>query len=338
MLPRNKIPNPKSTNPKFLHAFTLVELLVVITIIGILISLLLPAVQSAREAARRLQCSNSLKQLGLAALNHEQAMGFFPGGGWGDQWAGDPDRGFGGKQPGAWVYVSLPFMEQQALFDMGKNGDEAGRSKKATVPLSCLHCPSRRAAITYPFTIQSTYAYFNITPGATIARCDYAGNAGDVYSGSISGPGSLETGDSWSASTWASQPGGDSASTGIVHIHSQVTMASIRDGTSNTYYAGERYVNPEHYYDGLSYDDDQGWDVGLDPDNARWTVNSESYQPMQDRPGATMGGSFGSAHSAGFNMIFCDGSVHSISYSIDLAIHSYLGNRKDGQTIDGAKF
>ena len=105
------------------RAFTLVELLVVITIIGILIALLLPAVQQAREAARRAQCSNNLKQASLAMLQHEEKYKFLPTGGWGWFWVGLPDRGMGKTQPGGWLYCILPFIEQQPLYDLGSDGD-----------------------------------------------------------------------------------------------------------------------------------------------------------------------------------------------------------------------
>ena len=100
------------------RAFTLVEPLVVITIIGILIGLLLPAVQAAREAARQLQCRNNLKQLALAALDHEHVNHWLPTGGWGSTWVGDPDAGFGTLQPAGFFYNVLPYMEQQALHDL----------------------------------------------------------------------------------------------------------------------------------------------------------------------------------------------------------------------------
>ena len=89
------------------NAFTLVELLVVIAIIAMLVTLLLPAVQAAREAARNTQCLNQVRQMALAWLNHESAQGFYPSSGWGWRWQGDPDRGYGKDQPGGCFYDIL---------------------------------------------------------------------------------------------------------------------------------------------------------------------------------------------------------------------------------------
>ena len=191
--------NPPSALRLPPSAFTLVELLVVITIIGILIALLLPAVQAAREAARKLQCANHLKQIGLACLNHEAALGYLPSAGWNNSWAGDPDRGFDRKQPGGWLYNILPFMEMQALHDMGQDGNgktgDCDKSKAAGIwqacstPVANYYCPTRHQAIAYArYTGMGIPIYYNFqNAGYTlngnsfppiVGQNDYAGNCG----------------------------------------------------------------------------------------------------------------------------------------------------------------
>ena len=121
------------------------------------------------------------------------------------------------------------------------------------------------------------------------------------------------------------------AATGVSYVRSQIKMAHITDGPSQTYLIGERSENPDYYLTGTNCDDDQGWSQGYDFDTFRWTYGT----PQQDIPGyGGCGVIFGSSHAVSFNMAFCDGSVHSINYNIDATTHARLGNRKDHYAIN----
>jgi len=313
------------------HGFTLVELLVVIAIIGILIALLLPAVQAAREAARRLQCSNHLKQLGLAALQHHDMQGHFPTGGWGGLWVGDPDRGFGLSQPGGWIYNILPFMEQEAVREIGSGLSEADKNLAAKTmiqtPLAPLNCPSRRASTLYPFYDDNCY-FFNAPIVSEHALNDYAANAGDRDAYAYNGPPDYSSGDDPSFN-WPNQE----EYTGICYLRSQVSVAHIRDGTNNTILIGEKYLVPDHYLDGRCIGDNRSMYAGHNWDTLRWG-NHTTQIVSQDTPGVVDYTIFGSAHPGGCNFVFCDGSVRALDYTIDGSTYRQLINRKDGTTID----
>ncbi len=161
-------------------AFTLVELLVVIAIIGILIALLLPAIQTAREAARRLECRNHLKEMALGCINHENTQKFYPTGGWNWHWFADPNCGFGRRQPGAWTFTILPYIEQRALHDSAMGKPLATKqgilATAAQTVIGLFYCPSRRAALIYPLNdYPQNIGTLNPKVGAAI---DYAANAG----------------------------------------------------------------------------------------------------------------------------------------------------------------
>ena len=224
-------------NTRNQRGFTLVELLVVITIIGILIALLLPAVQAAREAARRAQCTNNLKQLGLASLNHEQTHGFFPTGGWGLYWTGDPDRGFDKKQPGGWIYNILPWLEQESVRDIAKGQADTQKRQSLVIsigtPLTMLNCPTRgRQGKQLPFISSGSLnagPLRNCNTPQVVARSDYAGNSGDTLAAYYADPTSLSVGDN-PAYAWPDA----STAHGIFHVRSMTRKADITHGTTST--------------------------------------------------------------------------------------------------------
>jgi prepilin-type N-terminal cleavage/methylation domain-containing protein/prepilin-type processing-associated H-X9-DG protein len=318
------------------RGFTLVELLVVIAIIGILVALLLPAVQAAREAARRMQCQNNLKQLGLGSLIHQQAQKYLPSGGWGWTWTGDPDRGFGRLQPAGWNYSLLPFIEQQNVFSMGTDGDamnitsgqRTGAQQRDKTLISVFACPTRRSIKLYPRP--KNMSYVNGSNVNIAGPMDYAANAGDTGELWSGGPGAMSQYFDGSFSFTATN-----ANTGISYAQSEIDISDISDGTTNTYLIGEKYLRPDDYATGNDPADDFGMYEGCAFDTYRWSP--AGYTPRKDTPGLQITGAFGSAHSGGCIFVFCDGSVKSVSYSIDSTTHSRLANRSDGQVVDLSK-
>jgi prepilin-type N-terminal cleavage/methylation domain-containing protein len=297
------------------RGFTLVELLVVIAIIGVLIALLLPAVQAARESARRAQCLNQVKQLALGCLLHEDTMGHLPVNGVNYRNFGDPNGGFGPAQTGGWHYNILPWIEQENLRNLGKGlstneGKNIVKNEVAPTVVSAFICPSRGQS--------EPFRGYNI---ALMSRSDYACNSGN-------------------------RPGNNSGyavgtdNTGVIYASVALKMGGIEDGTSNTYLLGERYLNPDFYSGPGDPDNDQGWTVGNDTDVFRTTdlptdkvAYAAKYQPRQDTPGLSVRNNFGGPHVGAFIMALCDGSAKGISFDIDPETHWRLGNRKDGLIV-----
>ncbi|MEZ6072156.1 MAG: DUF1559 domain-containing protein [Pirellulales bacterium] len=319
--------------------FTLVELLVVIAIIGILIALLLPAVQAAREAARRAQCINQLKQFGLGALNHHDAHRMFPTGGWGYYWVGDADRGFDTRQPAGWVYNILPYVEQQAVHSLPSDGDPgalmpqqlAGAARMVTTPIPMFGCPSRRSHVPYPNPVGGSNVANNSDSSLVVVRTDYAINHGDTADGGphhVAGPGSMAVVDDGTY-VW---PDWRLGLTGVSFLRSEIALRHVTDGSSNTYLIGEKYLNPDSYATGMDGADNESMYTGHNNDNARFTTLQ--LLPRQDRPGLLGTENFGSAHASTWNVAFCDGSVHALSYSIDAESHRRLGSRNDGLPVE----
>ena len=309
------------------RGFTLVELLVVIAIIGILVALLLPAVQSSREAARNIQCRNHLKQVGLAIHNYHTTFKKFPGYG-GEQ---IDSRFRGSWRAGSWIVQSLPFMEQVVLGellaeivqsvpidsnveqDVVLRADRVEHTVAIATPVPGLNCPTRRPNIAYP-------NFPPVLESSVTGRTDYALNAG---SQNISVPPvPLRKVDR-----------------GIFHVGGRVGAKDVTDGLTHTFLAGEKSMDPEHYDTGLDLGDRTGGGlIGLPGGRQNGHVRSGTGSPQRDRSGDFACNSrcheFGSAHPSGWNVVMADGSVQTRTFGASSTITRSLASIAGGEKVD----
>jgi prepilin-type N-terminal cleavage/methylation domain-containing protein/prepilin-type processing-associated H-X9-DG protein len=339
-------------------AFTLVEILVVITILGILMAMLLPAVNSVRESMRRTTCKNNLTQIGKAAQQHLAALNHFPSSGWGYNWTGDPDQGFGHKQPGGWVFNILPFAGLDMIHDTAKGlkfvasdinptppsglfngptltqvssptrGSLLAESRQAAIPL--LYCPTRRRPVAYP---GAGTAYYACQPSGGVApllgKTDYAANSGSVtLIGAGPSAGSCKNSNCFTdpSPPWSNPDSTLLAFNGVSGERSEVNQ--IPDGQSNVFFAGEKYLDPQYYatYTNGAENGSALQGNGLDTNRLVVSVPQRDVQGQNSTNCAL----FGSAHTAGLNFVFCDGHVQLLNFLIDPNTYVSLGVRNDG--------
>lgn len=304
-------------------AFTLIELLVVIAIIAILVALLLPAVQQAREAARRTSCKNNLKQLGIALHNYHDTMGRFP-------------FGFDERET-LWTAMILPQIEQTNLYatlvwqESGiGNWNAAGPNETACETLiSAFRCPS----MAVPEHI-SNEGIPNRVP-ISYRACSSSNAASDDLStipAAVTPKIALEM-----------QSGLD----GMFFGCSSIRMRDITDGTTNTIMIGESYTDPTYVKDGQGMDywafgapQTGGWDCI--PGDLGGTEYCEGLGSCVSRinsrkdptiPGVLMEMSFGSYHVGGAQFVLADGSVRFISENVDQTLYRALGSISGGEVV-----
>lgn len=328
--------------------FTIVEVLVVIAIIGLMVALLLPAVQQSRESARRMSCQSNLKQIGIAIQAYHETYRVFPPGYIGENPDPTDTKGWG------WQALLLPFIEQSPLHrQLAVNRDpimvalnDPLRRPLLLTPISLYLCPSdssgtmnhpARALTGFPLPGigPSPPSPFNFHPGhpqpgiaVDVARSNYVGSFGDAWDTSLGvWPISLLRGN------------------GLLGCNSDLDVSAITDGTSHTFAAGERSMDA---YAGVWSGVDQwsectthGVSMVLGSTFYKPNLPPEPYTLTCDGKGAS---GFGSRHVNGTQFVMCDGSVHFISDSIEfnnspvngqLGVYQRLGRRNDGEVVNG---
>ncbi len=307
------------------RGFTLIELLVVITIIGVLMSMIMPAIQVVQDAVRETQCLNNVKQLSVACSSYNATIRHYPSGGWAHGWAGDKDFGTGEQQPGSWLFSILPYLDGKSLYQMGAGGNKSEGRDRASTAVPAFSCPARGSNQLLFQDIQ----YQNISKPVAVGRTDYAGCGGSsAVDTTWDGAGA----DKLTREEWGKKPGTD----GNGMILRRNVVRTIEDGADKTYICGERYLDRQYYLSPNPKTIGQGWDCGYDRVNIRWCVPSVKLQ--NDVAGLASPTAFGGPHLGGFNMGFADGTCKKIRSTIDGAVHKDLSTRNGHELIDHTNF
>ncbi len=282
------------------RAFTLVELLVVIAIIGILIGMMLPAIQASREVARRAQCVNNLVQIGVGLQNYQSAYNTLPAGSTNKE--GPIHNVAQGYQMG-WMVQLLPYIEENVPFkhiDFSVSPYDEKNAEVREVPISIFLCPS------YCGEQQVRPQVKGGEPeGRPVAISTYAGCQNDVETPI------------------------DVNNNGVLFLNSHITADDVTDGTTHTIYVGEKIGGP----------DDLGWMSGTratlrNAGSELAKSTSQNWGAMEQRPASDLYvGGFGSDHPGICNFLFGDGRVQSIDKYIDLNVLQKLANRADGELL-----
>jgi len=328
-------------------AFTLLELLVVIGVIGILVGLLLPAVQAAREASRRVDCSNRVRQLALATHMHHDVLNFFPPARYESRPDADPVDQCGLETP-TWLARVLPYIEQAALgaqWEYSKPWHEHPENVRSIVPDLFL-CPSRRAGTQPLGTRQLRTAVTagggrlpcgcplpprlaGVSSDVTGALSDYAGNHGDLTPGATGEPTDFYYGGNGSGVIISVRP---RCLNGLaIAPHDRIRMASVSDGTSSTFLFGEKFVPLAGL--GKFPEDSPAYDGDHLPASSRLAGPGLRLAQSPSDPLADMF-SFGSWHPGGVHFALVDGSVRFFPVETDTKLLGTLANRHDSRVVE----
>ncbi|MGB6045369.1 MAG: DUF1559 domain-containing protein [Pirellulales bacterium] len=282
-------------SPHRRSAFTLVELLVVIAIIGILIAVLLPALQSVREAARRMQCKNHLKQMGLAVQAHDSATKRLPSG-----------RDRADQYGVSWAFYLLPYLEadfQYSSHQKAARVDDVANAVTMRTPVAVYACPSRRGAAA------DRHFDNNDSPPLVFSAAtlgDYAANAGASFNTAMIGvvAGVQQFGDY------------DATEAGPIFSGSRISIREIADGLSNTVVIGERHIPPVPGGTAAGMEHFAQADTAFLAGDFPSTILAGAAGGIASGPDDSGLNRFGSSHAGVTQFVFLDGHVSAISNEI----------------------